>query len=186
MKLPPTRTPFAPADLITALRAAYVAQLGHDGSAGTLAILCAQVALETANGASCVQWNVGNFKAGAGVVDSCDFLTVEYQGTVPVKQVCSFAAFASLEAGVEYYLRALYTSWPEAWAAAVKGDVPGFASGLRARGYYTAPEQLYAAGVQRWDGYYLEHLAGVPPPTEPAPVDGLLLGALATEGLLDA
>jgi hypothetical protein len=172
---------------VDALEHAYAGGLGHAPRHETLAILCAQVALETANGSACVQWNVGNFKGGCSV-DECQFVTTEYEGEPPepVVQTCTFSAWPDLTAGCQYYVRALYSHWPEAWAGAVAGDARAFAAGLRQRGYYTAPLALYAAGVERWQAYYLARLGGATEPTEPPP--GLTpqgAAALATEGLLD-
>ena len=164
MNVAATKTPFTPAELIAALRAAYVPQLGHDPSNDVLGVLCAQVALETGNGASCICHNIGNFKAGEGP-DVCSFTTTEWLGDPPAPQVmvCQFSAWPTLEAAAEAYLHALYTRWPEAWSAAVKGDAQGFAAGLRQRGYYTAPLAQYVAGVERWQAYYLKLLSAEAP-----------------------
>lgn len=179
-------TPFTPAQLVAALQAAYCAQLGHDPTHATLAILCGQAALETANGRSCVCNNPGNYKRGPGP-DWCSFETFEYVGNPPVKtsMVCEFSAWPTLEDAYGFFVSSLYTSWPEAWAGAVAGDVGAFCAGLRKRGYFTAPLELYEAGVRRWAEYYTALLGGDPAVTEPelSPDDA---AALATEGLLDS
>jgi hypothetical protein len=184
MMLPANKTPFSPRELVDALGVAYVAELGHPPAHAVLAVLCAQVALETANGTKCIQWNVGNFKAGCSA-DECQFVTTEWLGDPPQAQqmTCSFSAWPSLADGCEYYLHALYTWWPDAWSAAVSGDADAFAAGLRKRGYYTAPLAAYAAGVRRWQTYYAALLGGDEPPPLDLPDGG---GLLSFVGLLEA
>lgn len=186
-EVPNVTTPFAPAQLVAAVQAAYCAQLGHDPTHATLAILCAHVALETGNGRACEDWDVGNFKAAAsGDWDS--FPTWEMVNGVRVPMVCKFAAFASLEQGVEAYLVAMYTRWTLAWSAAVAGDAEGFALGLHDQKpypYYTADPASYVAGVSRWASYYRAILGGDPAVTEPELLTPGAAAALATEGLLD-
>ena len=189
-QVPNVTTPFAPAQLVAAVQAAYCAQLGHDPTRATLAILCAQCALECANGRACEDWDVGNFKAAAsGDWDS--FPTWEMVDGVRTPMVCRFAAFASLEQGVEAYLVAMYSRWTLAWSGAVAGDPKAFALGLHDQkpyAYYTADPAQYVAGVSRWMVYYLAILAHDPSPTEPSLEDLLppsAAGVLATTGLLD-
>lgn len=180
MSLVPLRsTPFTADELIAALGAAYAAELGHAPDPKILAVLCAQLALETANGASCQNNNPGNYKQGASA-DWYNCTTFEYVGDPPVKttMVCAFSAWPDLASGLAHVVRGLYTHYPEAWAAAVQGDPEGFAAGLRQRGYYTAPLELYAAGVRRWFTYYLSRIGGdaqVTEPELPSPGDASVL-----------
>lgn len=158
MEWPATRTTFSVVDLITALRKAYTIQLGHDPKQETIAVLAAQVALETGGGTACIQWNIGNFKANIGA-DFCRFATTEYINGQAQPMVCSFAVFQSLEQGCEQYLHSMYTHWDLAWPFAVAGDPKGFAQGLHDQkpyGYYTAPVALYIKGVQRWFDQYMK------------------------------
>lgn len=167
-ELAATKTTFTPQELLAALATAWRSEMGGEPSHASLAVLAAQVALETANGKACVQNNVGNFKAYAGV-DSCSFLTTEWIGTppAPVSMTCKFAAWPTLAEGVQAYLRNLYTHWTKAWHFVCAGDPEGFSAGLRAQGYYTAPVELYAKGVRRWFTFYAALLGGDPAPTEP-------------------
>jgi hypothetical protein len=185
-QVPAAKTPFTPKELLAALSWAYRSQMGHEGAHHALAVLAGQVALETANGAACIAFNVGNVKRGPGP-DWCSFSTFEYIGNPPVKtpMVCQFSAWPSLGDACQFFIAYLSEHWPEAWSGAVAGDVDAFALGLRKRGYYTAPEQLYAAGVRRWSAYYLGLLGGdddATLPELPSPED---MAALATTGLLD-
>jgi flagellum-specific peptidoglycan hydrolase FlgJ len=179
-----TRTPFDGATLIAQLGVAYQAQMGHEPQHHTLAVLCAQVALETANGASCICNNIGNIKRGPGP-DYCSFQTTEWEGTppAPVVQVCEFSAWPDLASACQFYIAAMASHWPEAWSAAVAGDVPGFAHGLKVRGYFTAPEAQYAAGVARWFEHYMALLGGDVSVTQPAPVSPEDAAVEATDGL---
>ena len=182
-----TRTPFTSAQLVAALTDAYRAQLGHDPATATLAILCAQIALETGNGRACEDWDLGNFKAAPGA-DFQSFKTWEMVAGVRTPMVCRFAVFPSLEAGAEAYLHDMYSRWTLAWSAAVAGDPQAFAFGLadqKPYPYYTADRHEYAAGVSRWTTYYLALLDHDPAPTEPEILSPGDAGALAVEGLLD-
>ena len=184
---PAVKTPFTPAELVAAMDAACLAQLGWGERAITKAIVCAQVALETANGAACVCNNPGNYKAGPGP-DTTSFLTTEWLGDPPTprQMVCAFSAWPSLADGLGYHLHALYTHWVEAWAGAVAGDPRAFSAGLRLRGYYTAPLDAYARGVEAWTARYLPLFGADPPAVEPPLLDPETAGLLARAGLLDA
>jgi hypothetical protein len=184
-QIPAVRTPFTADELVISLAAAYVAQLGHEPTHQTVAVLCAQVALETGGGAECFDWDIGNFKATPGA-DFQVFHTWEVINGKRVDMDCPFAVFPSLESGAEAYLHAMYTRWTLAWAAAVAGDPEAFAHGLhdqRPYPYYTADPDQYAAGVRRWFGFYLAKLGGdseVTVPSLPPPADAAVE---AIEGL---
>lgn len=184
----PVRTPLSDETLIAALEAAYVDCLGHEPRHETLAVLLAQIALETGHASSLICWNLGNYKRGPGP-DWCAFETFEYVGTPPVKtpMVCEFSAWPDLQSASAFFVSALYGRWPEAWAGAVAGDPEAFSVGLRARGYYTAPVGLYAAGVKRWFAFYAALLGGDSAVTEPElPVHAAGAAVLGITGLLDA
>jgi hypothetical protein len=182
------RTPFTRAELCDALTVACIQQLGWAERATTKAIVCAQVALETGDGKSCVCHNPGNYRAGTGSPDTCEFLTTEWQGTppAPVRQMGSFSAWPSLADGLGYHLDQLYTHWREAWDGAVAGDPMAFAAGLRTRGYYTAPLDQYAAGVKAWQAVYLPLFGPDPPAEEPPPLSPEMAAYLARGSLLDS
>jgi hypothetical protein len=159
-----TRTPCTDEELIAALRAACPSPVTD----ATLAILCAHVALETGHSASMVCWNLGNYKRGPGP-DWCSFQTFEYLGIPPLRTtvIADFSAWPDLASAASFYVPAFAHRWPEAWAGALTGDADAFCSGLKARGYYTAPEPVYAAGVKRWQRYYLAVLAADESVTQP-------------------
>jgi hypothetical protein len=183
---PATLTTFTTAQLLAALDAACVAQLGQPVSHETTSILAGQIALETANGERCFDWDVGNFKAVPGA-DFQNFHTWEIIDGARVEMVCAFAVFSSLQAGVESYLHAMYTRWGAAWHFACLGDADGFAQALKVYGYYTADEGEYARGVAARAAYYLRVLGGDADTTMPE-LPALTAGGaavLATDGLLD-
>ena len=180
----PTVTPCTHADLIAAVSLAYLTDLGHAPSHATLAILLAQIALETGHASKLVAWNLGNYKRGPGP-DWCRFETTEWLGTppAPVQMECDFSAWPDLASAALFFIEGLYTHWPEAWSGAVAGDADVFATGLKMRGYYTAPESAYAAGVKRWQAYYLALLGGDDSPTLPELPTDAEAAALARAGL---
>jgi hypothetical protein len=186
-QVPATRTPFTPRDLLAALHWAFTTQMGHAPLDATLALLCAQVALETSNGGAAVQWNIGNVKRGPGP-NWTEFQTVEYLGTPPLRTVClgQFSAWMSLNDGSLFFVAFLSDHYPEAWTGAINGDASAFCAGLKQRGYFTAPLDAYLTGVQRWETFYASRLSGDHEVTEPEmPISVAGAGVLAIDGLLD-
>jgi hypothetical protein len=162
------RTPCSDQELEASLSWAFTQLTGFAPSDATLAILCAHVALETGHMASMVCFNPGNYKRGPGP-DYCTFQTFEYVGNPPVKTtvMAEFSAWPDFNSAFAFYVGAFSKHWPEAWAGALAGDADAFCAGLKARGYYSAPEQLYSAGVKRWQAYYSQHLGGDTSVTQP-------------------
>lgn len=66
MELPPTVTSVTLADMLVAMRDAYVVALGSTPKQEVICTLVAQWAFETGGGHACVAYNLGNFKAVAG------------------------------------------------------------------------------------------------------------------------
>lgn len=192
--IPAKLTFFSEGDLVSTLTSVYKSELGIAPDSDTLAILCAQVALETADGKKCMCFNLGNFKApnqDQGSVDWCYFATTEYssQGKPivirPPDRGCSFAAFATLTDGATYYLRRMYDHWTLAWQAALKGDVEGYAKGLKAQGYYTAPVDSYVKGVKAWFDHYTQVISLSVGETHPVPPDPSSFADLALGWYID-
>lgn len=168
-----TKTVARPQTVADALVNAWDLQLGSEPTLLPICVLLAQWALETAEGASCICWNIGNFKRpdpAAG--DYCEFATTEYVNGVaerisPPNPGCRFAAYASLDAGVSAYLHSMWSHWTKAWPYVVAADPENFARGLRAQGYYTAPVAEYAAGVRRYFDRYRQVIQITGTPTKP-------------------
>ena len=98
-----------------------------------------------------VCYNVGNVKHTAtDQLDWCNFTTTEYDTSgVPHVMVQSFKAYPSLEAGVDAYLSMfLGGRYSNAWPFVLDADPAGFVHALHDRGYFTAPEAGYLAGVE--------------------------------------
>lgn len=173
-QLPATKTPATPGEVRDALRAAWRLQLHTEASQDAVCVLLAQWALETGEGASMVAYNIGNLKAPHGLAgpDFCAFSTFEYDAAGvryeihPPDPGCNFRAFATLEDGVENFLRGMWEHWTAAWPAVVVGNPEAFAAGLRSQGYYTAPLALYAAGVRAHFDRYRKILPWPPSPDE--------------------
>lgn len=83
----------------------------------------------------------------------------------PKHPTCRFRAFSSLEEGTRYYLHGMWSHWTQAWHYVCVGDPEGFAAGLRAQGYYTAPVEAYAADMRAYFNKYTKTLT--------VPVDAL-------------
>ena len=148
-KIPDSVTPITPLAVYAALRLASASlpdgQLGHR----SVLLLCAHVGLETGWHAA-HGWNIGNFKHTPNDGhDWATFMTTEYVNGVKETLPQDFRAYSSLDEGVADYLRELQRTFGYAWPAIEAGDAVDFAHRLKVRGYYTAPEADYAAGVSR-------------------------------------
>ena len=166
--VPSVRTTFTPAALIEAIRAAWQEEMGGPSANHCVGVLCAQVALETNNGASCWGWNLGNYKR-YGTLDWQALKTWEVVNGVDVPQTCDFAVFPSLVEGSESFVRSQYTHWDLAWHSVGIGDPRGYAFGLynQKPPYYTADPKKYAAGCEHWFNYYMAIMGGDSAPTLP-------------------
>ena len=127
----------------------------------------AHVCFETAGCHALWNNNLGNAKHVQG--DGRDFYVLhcnEYRpdGT-EYWMDATFRAFAGLTEGVADYMALMRGPFGYAWPFVESGDAAGFVHALRARGYFTAPEDQYAAGVARW----VKQLELVIPP-DPEPV----------------
>jgi flagellum-specific peptidoglycan hydrolase FlgJ len=159
------RTIVQPSQVYLSLRDAWQAQLGESPERASLLVLLSQWSLETANGARCMNFNLGGIKHVDGDgCDYCEFLTVEYKNGQPIRMMLPFRAYPSLEAGAADYLELIRKRFALAWPAVVTGQTADFAHLLKLQGYYTAPEQDYAAGLARC---YRALDAAVPPDTKP-------------------
>jgi hypothetical protein len=167
--IPAVRTPLTDDSVIHSLEEAWPLELGGSITHQTLAVLAAQIRLETGM-KNCWDNNPGNYKR-YGQWDWMRLKTTEYIDGNPVEISDDFAAFPDLATGMQMFLRAQSTGrWPLAWHAALAGDPSGYARALGARPlpYYTGPVADYTAGVTRFFAYYLAILGGA---TNPRPPD---------------
>lgn len=152
---PATRTQIPPQELYVDLRASWVALIGSAPTRESILVLLAHWALETGFGHYCWNNNLGNVKHVAG--DGRDYYQIHCTEVIngkvvpfdPPNPACSFRSFDSLAAGVVDYMTLLRGQFGFAWPAVEAGDVVDFCHRLKQRGYYTADESSYTAGVQR-------------------------------------
>jgi flagellar protein FlgJ len=158
------RTPLSVGEIRSALASAHVARFGRPASAATLDVLTAQVAHETARGERMFNYNFGGIKGASPAGTTARYTTHEVLGGADVKLVDGFRAYATPAQGASDYLALLDTRYKGAMAAAERGDVTGFASALKDRGYYTAPLADYSAALR-----HLAHEARSPGAVHAAP-----------------
>lgn len=128
--------------------ASFVALESSPASCNAVPILMSQSALETGNWAELICYNFGNFKRLHGQ-DWCTFETTEIVNGERVAMRAAFVAYADAESGARGFLSDLKSMFPNAWAAAMRGDLVAFVHELKVRGYFTADEKEYLAGVSR-------------------------------------
>lgn len=148
-QVPAVKTVVGPQHLYAVLRAAWRTQVQTEPRRTSLLVLLAQWSLETGGGGACIAWNLGNIKHVPG--DGHDyalFRTWEILRGQRVELDQTFRAYATLEEGAADYLATIRGRFGYAWPAVENGDVEDFAHKLKLRGYYTAPERDYAAGLR--------------------------------------
>jgi hypothetical protein len=100
-------------------------------------------------GHNCWAFNLGNVQASPS--GPYNYVTLggawEIVNGVRVNQAEHFRAFASLDEGCDQHVSFVHQHYPEAFVSAISGDCAGFAHNLKMRGYFSADEHAYAAGV---------------------------------------
>jgi hypothetical protein len=153
---PATRTVVSIADMHNALSNAWESVTGSEPTDMAVLTLMAQWALETGNGASMFNYNIGNFKStstnGSPAGAYFPLSTTENLGGVTTPMVANFASYDSLGAGVKAYLSAMHGRFGAAWPDVLSGDCDAFAQHLYDQHYYTGippnPVATYAAGLK--------------------------------------
>jgi hypothetical protein len=143
------RTPLSAEQAKQALGQAWEKLYGEPPSPGTLGILTAQWAHETASGDRMFNYNFGGIKghgpSGLTVAQS----TREGSGKDQVRIVDNFRAYRSAEEGATDYLALLQRRYGSALEAAQSSDPVGFVRELKSGGYFTGDERLYARSIVR-------------------------------------
>jgi hypothetical protein len=141
-------------------------------------LLIAQWALETGWGASMHNYNMGNAKSQEGdgfdyqyfacweilPIKQAESMAQSTPALVkitkrrpdgmavvwfqPEHPACRFRAFGSLLEGAIDHIHLVASRYRRAWPEILKGDIDAYARALKAQGYYTADESLYAAGLR--------------------------------------
>jgi peptidoglycan hydrolase-like protein with peptidoglycan-binding domain len=169
-------------DVLRAFRSAFESSIGRTPSNSTLAILVAQSCLECGRWHSMHCYNFGNIRPPKDwSADYCQFrcnekINGQWVWFDPPASGSSFVAFETPEAGAAFYMNMMSQHWPEAWTAALNGNVIAFVHGLKQRGYFTADEAPYRAGVSALCAEFFDYMNRglvnpAAPPDAPAPVE---------------
>lgn len=180
--VPVVRTKLDAAQAQEALRAAWEKVTGEAPSDKTLALITAQWAHETGNGASMYNYNFAGIKGAGPSGLSVAQHTREGYGASERRIVDNFRAYRSAEEGATDYVQLLSKRFPEAVEGARQGDPGAFVRGLKSRGYFTGHEGAYLNSVSsiasRYLGEPLEMQGAAPPmldyqgmPGPSAPID---------------
>jgi hypothetical protein len=145
--VPPVRTRLDGTQASDALRAAWTRVTGQPPSEHTVAILTAQWAHETGNGASMYNYNFGGIKGMGPSGLSVSQRTKEGFGATERTISDRFRAYRTAEEGATDYVKLLTQRFPEAVQSAQAGDAAGFVSGLKQRGYFTGDAGAYTRSV---------------------------------------
>ena len=145
--VPPVRTRLDGTQAADALRSAWTRVTGRPPSEHTVAILTAQWAHETGNGASMYNYNFGGIKGMGPSGLSVSQRTKEGFGASERTITDRFRAYRTAEEGATDYVQLLTRRFPEAVQAAQNGDPGGFVAGLKQRGYFTGDATAYARSV---------------------------------------
>ena len=154
--VPDELTPIPLDEAIEAFATAHVRCMGLEPTAGTLACLVAQSALETGNWKSLHCYNFGNAKVSKDWDgDYCMFrcneiLDGKIQWFNPPHPQTWFRAFSNAASGAleQVKLLALKERYKDAWHACCDGDAHRFAMTLGEHGYYTADRVSYSKAVE--------------------------------------
>jgi hypothetical protein len=166
--VPVVRTQLSAGQAQEALRAAWENVTGEAPSDKTLALITAQWAHETGNGASMYNYNFAGIKgtgpSGLSVAQS----TKEGWGDTERRIVDNFRAYRTAEEGATDYVQLLARRFPDAVQGAKDGDPAAFVRGLKSRGYFTGNEGAYLNSVANIAGRYLGQeldVSGAAPPS---------------------
>lgn len=145
----PRRTATKPENVRAAIAAAYRKQTGAEPTNSLLDVLTAHVSHETARGERMYNYNFGGIKGPAPDGAMTRYATREIGADDEERRIVDgFRAYRSLSDGAADYLATMRLRYPNAVAAAARGDVDGFAAALKQRGYFTAHLEDYSASLR--------------------------------------
>jgi hypothetical protein len=145
--VPPVRTRLDGTQAADALRAAWTKVTGEAPNEQTVAILTAQWAHETGNGASMYNYNFGGIKGMGPSGLAVSQHTKEGFGASERNITDRFRAYRTAEEGATDYVQLITQRFPEAARSAQNGDPAGFVAGLKQRGYFTGDPAAYTRSV---------------------------------------
>ncbi|HEY8946742.1 MAG TPA: glucosaminidase domain-containing protein [Polyangiaceae bacterium] len=143
----PVRTRLDGNQAADALRAAWTDVTGQPPSEQTVAVLTAQWAHETGNGASMYNYNFGGIKGTGPSGIAVAQRTKEGYGASEHTITDRFRAYRTAEEGATDYVKLITQHFPEAAKSAQNGDPAGFVAGLKQRGYFTGDPIAYTRSV---------------------------------------
>jgi hypothetical protein len=148
-KISTQRTLLPAPDVYTALRTSWLTLAGGTPTREQILCLMAQVWLETANGQAANNYALAGIKWTRGCgYDYAAYMTHEIINGQDVTLEQDFRAYRTLTDSAYDYLRLLRGQFVNCWPAIVAADVAEFAHQLHVRGWYTANEAGYVAGMQ--------------------------------------
>jgi hypothetical protein len=113
-----------------------------------LDILTAHVSHETGNGERMFNYNFGGIKGPSERGLVARYGTTEFFNGHKTSIRAGFRAYRSLDEGAVDYVKFMRAGYGKAVSQAESGDVDGFSAALKSRGYYTAPQDAYAAAMR--------------------------------------
>jgi hypothetical protein len=174
-RVPRQKTVISDQELTQAMVAAWKNQLKTVPTGQQIALLKAQVSLETGHGKACWNYNVGNITtSGKGNYDYFDTSQTNEQVSPGSwkKMNLKYRAYPSLQAGVEDYLAYLQRKQPSAFEHILHPDPVQFSKALKKGGYYTADEDKYTASLNKIFQQQQENTT-IPQEATQAPEQGL-------------
>jgi hypothetical protein len=160
------KTPASPKEMFAAFQSAW-----PEGSRESILVLMAQWGIETADGASMWNYNVGNVKRMKGypymmLKNVPEYINGKKEYFNPPHPQTHFRAFDSLSDGVAEYLAVMRGRFAQAWPFVENGDPEAFSNKLAnlvykkpdgteyKRSYYTAKEGDYTKALrQRFNAF---------------------------------
>lgn len=114
-----------------------------------IAILVAQAAHETADGARLPRNNFFGHKASSRSTGSANLETTEGEGAGARRVRQNFATFNSSTESAADHLSLLRRNYPRAWEALEAGDADAYVAALKDGGYFTGNEDAYRSAILR-------------------------------------
>lgn len=157
--LPDKLTPMTADQVASAMSSAFKMYTGKKPSPAVLNLMLAQWALETGNGKSIHNYNLGNAKRSSAdkyyqFFRCSEIINGQEVFFDPPSPQCAFAAFKTPAEGALAYIKVLAKK-PHWWAGLLSGNVNTFNSALStAPKYYTASPSLYLSALQNRAAYY--------------------------------
>lgn len=134
------RTPATAQQVFSAIQNEWGSTIGGTPTQSALIIMVTQSALETNSWQSMWNWNIGNL---AGTGGAYYVMLKAYTGAYR-----PYRAYGSLDDGTSAYLSLMASRYSAAVQSAMIGDLDGFASNLKAQGYYEETESSYLAALE--------------------------------------